>query len=55
MISANYCKWQDQYDECKDMDDMCDEDEESMSEEFQVKNICKETCDCIKNKNYYEY
>ncbi|XP_068135088.1 serotriflin-like [Hyperolius riggenbachi] len=45
-LCTNYCPYLDEFDECEDLYEMCDSEEEGMSEEFKIKNLCKETCNC---------
>ncbi|XP_073530135.1 serotriflin-like [Phyllobates terribilis] len=45
-LCVNSCPYNDDYDECSSYKEICDSEEEGMEEEFKVKNICKETCNC---------
>ncbi|XP_077346466.1 serotriflin-like [Lithobates pipiens] len=45
-LCTNYCPYEDDYDQCEELEYMCDDSEESMEEDLRVVNICKETCHC---------
>ncbi|XP_075056904.1 cysteine-rich venom protein TEL1-like [Mixophyes fleayi] len=45
-LCTNPCPYNDDVDGCSDYKDMCDSEEESMEEEYKIKNMCKETCSC---------
>ncbi|XP_075719941.1 cysteine-rich venom protein TEL1-like [Rhinoderma darwinii] len=45
-LCVNPCPYDDEFEECSDYKDLCDSEEEDMDEEYKIKNICKETCNC---------
>ncbi|KAM4043866.1 serotriflin-like [Anomaloglossus baeobatrachus] len=45
-LCVNPCEHDDDYDECPTYKEHCDSSEEGIDEEYQIKNICKETCNC---------
>ncbi|XP_077149203.1 serotriflin-like [Ranitomeya variabilis] len=45
-LCVNACPHDDDYDECPTYKEFCDVDEEGIDEQYQIRNICKETCYC---------
>ncbi|XP_063775553.1 cysteine-rich venom protein TEL1-like [Pseudophryne corroboree] len=45
-LCTNPCPYEDDYEECPTMKDLCDSEEEGYEEEEKIKNVCAETCNC---------